>query len=161
MKIAGKQPKTDLRCRLSDWRRRGAAAVELAVVSPVLLLTAIGIIDVGQYVSIGQIVNNASREGARVAVRNDTESVSEVEAAVLAYMTDAFSGVSPDTIASALQVSVTDEYCIMSGGDLTSVYSGEEISVQVTFDYQNVRWAPNGFFSATTDIQSTTKMRRD
>ena len=161
MKIAGKQHKTDLSCRLSNWRRRGAAAVELVVVSPVLLLTAIGIIDVGQFVSVGQIVNNASREGARVAIRNDTEWVSEVETAVLAYMTDAITGVSPDTINSALQVSVTDENGTISGGNLTLVDSGSEISVQVTFDYQNIRWATSSFFGATTEIQATTTMRRE
>ena len=161
MRMAGKQHKTDWRCRLRNWRRRGAAVVEMAVVSPVLLLTAMGIVDVGQYVSIAQIVNNASREGARVAIRSDTDSVSEVEATILADMTDAFSGVLPDTINSALQVSVTDEYGTISGGDLTLVDSGSEISVTVTFNYQSIRWAPSGFFGADSGIEAETIMRRD
>ena len=170
MKTAGKQHKADWRCRLSDWRRRGAAAVELAVVSPVLLLTAIGIIDVGQFVSVGQIVNNASREGARLAIRSDTEWGSEVEAAILTYMTDAIGGVSPDTINSALKVEVTDRITDENGtaiwrtvadGDLALVDSGSEIRVVVTFDYASIRWAANSFFDATTEIAATTIMRRD
>jgi len=161
MRMAGKQHKMDWRCRLGNWHRRGAAVVEMAVVSPVLLLTAMGIVDVGQYVSIAQIVNNASREGARVAIRSDTASVSEVEATILADMTDAFSGVLPETINSALQVSVADEYGTISGGDLALVGSGSEISVTVTFDYQSIRWAPSGFFGADTWIEAETIMRRD
>lgn len=161
MKTADKRHKTGSGYRLSNRRRRGAAAVELAVVSPILLLIAIGIIDVGQFVSVGQIVNNASREGARVAIRSDTEWVSEVEAVVLAYITDAIGGVSPDTISSSLEVSVADEYGTVSGGDLTTVSSGSEVSVQVAFDYGNIRWATNTFFSGITDIQATTTMRRE
>ena len=161
MKIAGKQHKTDWRCRLNSWRRRGVAAVEMAVVSPVLLLTAMGIVDVGQYASVGQIVNNASREGARMAIRADTLAVSEVEAAVLAYMTDALSSVPADTINSALDVSVTDTYSMIYGGDMSYLESGYQVSVQVTFDYQDIRWAPTAFFGGSTVIQTTTVMRRE
>lgn len=161
MKTAAKQHKTGLRRRLSNWRRRGAAAVEMAVVSPVLFLTAIGIVDVGQYVGIGQVINNASREGARVAIRSNTESVSEVEAVILTYMTDALPGVPSDTISSALQVRVTDETGTIPNGDFTAVGAGSEISVQVTFDYQNARWAPTSFFTGNTVLQTTTIMRRE
>ena len=131
------------------------------MVSPVLLLIAIGIIDVGQFVSVGQIVNNASREGARVAVRSDTDWASDVDAAVLAYMTDSITGVPPDMIGSALQVGVTDEYGTITGGDMTLVDSGSQVQVVITFDYQSIRWAPSSFFGATTEIQATTVMRRE
>ena len=161
MRTAVKQHKTNSRCRFSNWRRRGAAAVEFAVISPVLLLTAIGIVDVGQYASVGQIVNNASREGARVAIRADTASASEVEAAVSAYMLGALPGMSPDTIDNALDVSVTDTYAMISGDDMTNLESGYQVSVQVTFDYQSVRWAPSGFFGSNTVVQTTTVMRRE
>ena len=161
MKIAGKQHKTDWRCRLNSWRRRGVAAVEMAVVSPVLLLTAMGIVDVGQFISVGQIVNNASREGARLAIRSDTASVSEVEAAILSYMTDALPNVPADTVDSALDVSVTDVYAMIYGGDLSLLESGYQVSVQVTFDYQDIRWAPTTFFGGSTVIQTTTVMRRE
>lgn len=161
MRTADRQHRTNLRCRFSNWRRRGAAAVEFAVISPVLLLTAIGTVDVGQYAAVGQIVNNASREGARVAIRADTASVSQVEAAVLAYMTDALPGVSSETIDSGLSVSVTDTYAMISGDDMTNLESGYQVSIQVTFDYQSVRWAPSGFFGSNTIVQTTTIMRRE
>jgi Flp pilus assembly protein TadG len=160
MRIPGKQT-SYWRCRLGNWRRRGTAVVEFALVSPVLLIIAIGLIDVGQFISIGQIVNNASREGSRVAIRDYTDSVSEVEAAVLTYMTNALSEVSAETINSALQVVVREGNGTVAGEDLSLVNSGQELRVEVTFDYQNVRWAPNSFLGAYTVIQATTIMRRE
>ena len=47
---------------------RGAAAVELAIVLPVLLLVIGGIVDFGRFFYTQIQVTNAAREGARVAV---------------------------------------------------------------------------------------------
>ncbi|WP_242395470.1 TadE/TadG family type IV pilus assembly protein [Anaeromyxobacter oryzisoli] len=44
---------------------RGAAAVEFAIVLPVLLLVVLGAIDWGYYFFCREVVVNASREGAR------------------------------------------------------------------------------------------------
>ena len=52
----------------SRQRRRGAAVVEFAVVVPVFLLFVFGMIEYGRMVMVQQILTNASREGARVAV---------------------------------------------------------------------------------------------
>jgi Flp pilus assembly protein TadG len=45
---------------------RGAAAVEFALVVPVLLLIVLGSIDWGYYFFVQQVVTNAAREAARV-----------------------------------------------------------------------------------------------
>ena len=47
---------------------RGAAAVELAVVLPLLLTLVFGIIEFGWVFMVRETLTNASREGARVAV---------------------------------------------------------------------------------------------
>jgi Flp pilus assembly protein TadG len=49
-------------------RERGAAAVELAIVLPVLFLVIAGIIDFGRFFFFQIQVTNAAREGARMAV---------------------------------------------------------------------------------------------
>src|SRR6476659_11222191 len=51
------------------WRRDdGAALIEAAFVLPILLFVSIGIIEFGRAFQTWQIVTNAAREGARVAV---------------------------------------------------------------------------------------------
>jgi Flp pilus assembly protein TadG len=49
-------------------RERGAAAVEFALVLPLLLLLVGGIVDYGRYFSTQVTLANAAREGARGAV---------------------------------------------------------------------------------------------
>ncbi len=51
-------------------RRRGAAAVEMAVVTAALLVpTIIGLWEVGRLVYVMQVVSHAAREGARLAAQ--------------------------------------------------------------------------------------------
>ena len=49
-------------------RQDGAALVETAFVLPIMLLVCIGILEFGRAYQTWQVVTNASREGARVAV---------------------------------------------------------------------------------------------
>ncbi len=51
---------------------RGAAAVEFALVAPLLLLLLFGIIDFGWMLMKASLVNNAARDAARVASLNGT-----------------------------------------------------------------------------------------
>ena len=45
--------------------RKGAAAVEFALVAPLLVLLVLGSVDIGQFINTSQVLNGASREGAR------------------------------------------------------------------------------------------------
>ena len=47
--------------------RRGVVALELATVLPFILILLFGVWDVGRIVEVQQLVNNAAREGARLA----------------------------------------------------------------------------------------------
>ena len=49
-------------------RQRGAAALEMAVVAPILLLLVFGIMESGWFFAQQVELNNAAREGARLAV---------------------------------------------------------------------------------------------
>lgn len=77
---------------------RGAAAVEFALVLPVLCLIVLGTIDWGWYFYLSQVVTNAAREGARAGSLTlydpanpgaDTTSVGDAEAAAQNYLTTA------------------------------------------------------------------------
>ncbi len=47
---------------------RGAALIEAAVTIPIILLIAVGIFEFGRAYQTWQVLTNAAREGARVAV---------------------------------------------------------------------------------------------
>ena len=49
-------------------REEGAALIETAFVLPIMLLVCVGILEFGRAYQTWQVVTNASREGARVAV---------------------------------------------------------------------------------------------
>src|SRR5262249_48705817 len=74
-------------CRLFRRNRRAAAAVEFAIVAPVFFLLVFGMIEYGRMVMVYQILTNASREGARVAVL-DGATESGVTTQVNNYTTD-------------------------------------------------------------------------
>jgi Flp pilus assembly protein TadG len=72
--------------RLRD--ERGVAAVEFALILPVLVLLLMAILDWGYYFYMAETVVNAAREGARVGVIQSTESAAETqaEATATAYL---------------------------------------------------------------------------
>jgi Flp pilus assembly protein TadG len=45
--------------------RRGAAAVEMAIVLPIFFMVVMGIVEFGRAMMVGQLVTNAARYGAR------------------------------------------------------------------------------------------------
>ena len=64
-------------------RERGAAAVEFALILPVLVLILFGIIEFGLLLYDKQVITNASREGARAgivqaATRPDSAAITSV-----------------------------------------------------------------------------------
>ncbi|WP_457185924.1 TadE family protein [Nocardioides sp. P5_E3] len=65
---------------------RGAAAVEFALIVPILLVVLFGIIDFGFAINRYTIVNNAAREGVREASLGASEA--EIRAAVTHGMSD-------------------------------------------------------------------------
>jgi Flp pilus assembly protein TadG len=63
-------------------RERGAAAVEFALVLPLLLLLVLGGIDYGIYFSDSMALRDAARTGARTAALDPTVDLAAVEDAV-------------------------------------------------------------------------------
>ena len=67
---------------------RGQSLVEFAIALPVLLAIVIGIFEFGMAWNQRQVITNAAREGARVAVLGN-QSDTDVENAVTNYLTRA------------------------------------------------------------------------
>lgn len=70
--------------------KEGTAAVEFAIIFPLLIVIAFGIIEFGILLYDKQIITNASREGARIGILYQTPRVSdsEIEAVVNKYCLD-------------------------------------------------------------------------
>jgi Flp pilus assembly protein TadG len=96
------------RGRRTSERRRGAVAVEAAVVLPMALIFLFGTWEVGRIVQVNQLLYNAAREGARLAAGGSNAgtqvTLSMVQQAVRDYMTAA--GL-PSTAVSGAQITLT------------------------------------------------------
>src|SRR5512132_138208 len=87
--------------------QRGTALIEMAFTLPLLLLISMGIIEFGRAFQTWQILTNAAREGARVAVLpgySDSMVAARVQEYVQAGVLDA--GVTP-TVSIQRSVSVS------------------------------------------------------
>ena len=124
-------PRKSRLCR----RRRGAAVVELAVTLPLLALIVLGVTEFSQYVNAAQVVTNASRRGARLAARNATVTTSEVQNDVTAFLTGAL-GSSASVNVQVVNGSGTP----ITSGDLGAISSGSPIRVDVSLNFDSIRW---------------------
>jgi Flp pilus assembly protein TadG len=107
-------------------RDRGAAAVEFALVLPLLLLIIFGIIDSGRALSAQVVLTEAAREGARLAAVGQPNVVSRTQAAA--------TGLNP--------VSVTVTPCAVGAGPTSNAV----VSVSYSFSFITPVGAIAGMF---------------
>jgi Flp pilus assembly protein TadG len=105
---------------------RGAALLEVALTLPLLLLVAVGIFEFGRAYQTWQVLTNAAREGARIAVLPGTDDAS-VEARVHTYLE---AGLLPD--ASDATVTITRDNVIAIGTG-TATASRVDVAYPFTF----------------------------
>jgi Flp pilus assembly protein TadG len=105
---------------------RGAALLEMALALPMMLLIAAGIFEFGRAYQTWQIITNAAREGARIAVLPGTTD-SMVTTRVKTYMSD---GLLSDSAAATVAIQ-RDATISMGAGTATA--SRITISYPFTF----------------------------
>ncbi len=123
--------------------RRGAAVIEAALLTPLLVVVTLGAIDVGQYINVTQTLSNASRIGARQACRDASTQTSTVVNAVRDYIAEAFPQYETADLASAIRVSVHRANGTPVVSDLNTIPSGEQLFVRVSMQFAAVRWMGN------------------
>ena len=132
----------------TNTNRRGTASVEAALMLPLLIIVTFGAIDVAQYINAGQVIANASREGARIGSRESTESVVQIEGAIISYLSKTIPQMSKSALEECIEIEVrkvtaTDDGYSKSqipSGDLDKIKSGDPISVKVKLDFSVLRW---------------------
>lgn len=133
--------------------RRGATAVEFAVVAPILFAFIFGFIALGQMVTVQQILTHAAREGCRKAALNTTMSETDVVTVVKDYLRR---GAIRSPVVDAVTVSVVPS-------PSTAIDSETEMTVTLRVDYADVCWIPITFFGYLGDvtIAGTCTMERE
>jgi Flp pilus assembly protein TadG len=102
---------------------RGAALVEAAITIPILLLIAVGIFEFGRAYQTWQVLTNAAREGARLAV-TPASNAANVQALVRTYMQN---GGLPNYATADVQVVSED----LTSGSASTITIGYPFSFMV------------------------------
>lgn len=127
-------------------RRRGAAAVEFAIVAPVLILLLMGMFEFGRTLMVQQILTNGAREGARKSVLPGA-----TEANVLS------------TIDSYMSSSGLAGHTRQVSPNPTSAQTGDPIRVTVSIPYNTVSWLPLGLAGhlRNATLSASVEMRKE
>lgn len=109
------------------------AAVEFAVILPVILLFLLGLWEVGRYIEAQQILANGAREGARQA-STGVKDVAAVKTAVVTYLQQ--KGISK-VAASDVTVKCINNPSVTDPTNSTQL---DQWRVTVTVSADNVKW---------------------
>lgn len=131
---------------LRSTREQGAAAVELALVTPILLAMIFGIVEFGSLWSYKAELNNATANGARAFIL-DNDAADPVAAAKSA-ITSSVDGVSASDITVCLTSGATTN---CSNPACTDATAGGTVEVSVSTD----REAITKIFPGSIDVNSS------
>jgi Flp pilus assembly protein TadG len=137
-------------CNRSRPRGRSAtAAVEFAVVAPLLFTVALGIIEFGRAMMVLEVLNNAARSGCRVGVLSGSDNN-----AINTAVTNSLAGSS---------VSGTTTTILVNGSpvDVSTANTGDTISVSVAVPADSVSWLPVTHFLTGKTLSGSVAMRRE
>lgn len=126
-------------------RRRGSAVAEFAVVAPLLFLLLFGMFEFGRLVMVQQILTNASREGARRGILEQS-TTAEVETVVTDYLSG--SSIPGATVA-------------VSPSPLSGVGFGDPVTVTVSVPFDQVSWVPAPWFLRGKTLTAQSVMRAE
>jgi Flp pilus assembly protein TadG len=125
--------------------KRGAAAVEFAIVAPLFFMLLFGMIEYGRCVLVQQMLTNASREGARRGVLDGT-TTQDVTDVVTGYLASA---------------SVTGASVTVNPSPPSSAQVGDPVTVTVQVPFRDVSWLPTPMFLGDATLSATSVMRRE
>ena len=125
-------------------RRSGAAAVEFALIAPLLIVLVFGMIEFGRMFMAEQVLTNAAREGARKAIlpgATDDQAQTTIDDYLNSANITGFSrSISPST---------------------TNADGGTAITVTVSVPYSSVSWLPISNFLSGKTLSAKVVMRKE
>ena len=114
-------------------QRKGVAAVEFAVVMPVMALLIVGLWEVGRMVEVQQFLVNGCREGARQA-STGVKTTAQVQQVVVSYLQQ--KGLTSVTTSNVTVTSVSNTGIT----DPTAATQLDQFRVSVSIPFSSVRW---------------------
>jgi Flp pilus assembly protein TadG len=126
--------------------RRGASAVEFAVVAPFLFLTLVGMIEVGRVMMIQHLLTASAREGAREAIL-----LSATEDSVIDVVNRFIDGASLNLGDATIVVEPAPE----------DTDTGETIAITVSTPIVGVSNLARLWFEADYQLSATATMRKE
>jgi Flp pilus assembly protein TadG len=145
---------------VSNWRRfargeRGAELIEFALVLPLLLLVVLGIVDFGFMFQRLEVVTNAAREGARIAVLAGYSTI-DVKDRVNDYLLE---GGVPIVVGTNPVINVNQvPLAVPGGGTITA----EQVQVTYTHTYMFLSglasWFGGSFSTVPLNAVSTMRV---
>jgi Flp pilus assembly protein TadG len=136
-------------------RRRGIEVVEVAIVLPVLMLVIFGIIQYGWLFLKAAQIENAAREGARVAVlpgKANSDATTRVN--------NALPGIASGKITKHYYVS-TDNGTTWTEANVSTATTGQLVKVSVSVLYSDVRVSGGSIVPTPTTLKSAVVMTRE
>ena len=125
--------------------RSAVAAVEFAVIAPIMMLFTFGLIEMGRFMMVKNQAVQATREGARFAVRPSADSD-----AVIAVVN-----------ASLRSLAINNATIELEPEILTNAEPGSFVTVRVRIDPDEVSWVPDFMDGTIPDMVVETIMRRE
>ena len=120
-------------CKTQWPRRRGASVVEAAIVLPLCLVLLLSLFDFGRLIMMRQLLANAARAGARLAVTNTTTlATSDIQNCV----TSALAGQSLNNM--SIQVYQADASTGANLGTWSTAPLGSYIAVEIDGNFQPI-----------------------
>jgi Flp pilus assembly protein TadG len=156
-----------LRRRGERREERGAIVVEFALIVPMLLLLVFGILEFGYMMSRDTAIDNAARDGARVASLDGT--FTEVCTSIRNELTG--SGIPAPATCNAANSTTTANIkidCIKADNTAcaatSSTYdtlaeSGTTATVRVSYSYKWITPLVSSLFGSTASLEQLTQMR--
>jgi len=155
---------------------RGAAAAEMALVTPLLLVILIGSVELGSYFYNEHILAKAVRDGARYAARQnfshydacsgtptgtvEAETEALVRTSLLAGGSDRFADIENDDIDLTVSCATSATDMSSSTQNMTGIYRGRAtgapiVTVSAIVDYTPVIGAAFGFSGVGLKLNAT------
>jgi Flp pilus assembly protein TadG len=121
--------------------------VEFAIVAPIFVLFVFGMIEYGRMVMVQQVLTNATREGARLAVLEGATRDDVIDAVV--------------DYCNSSRVAVEASDVALTPNDPSSAAWGEPVAVAIGVPFTDVSWLPSPMYLGATQLNASSVMRKE